>query len=218
MKIKLNVGCGGTQPLGWVNTDSSLNIVFQANAVTRWLWRKVHKSVEYRKPNARFLSLASKWPFDNRSVDIVYGSHVFEHLSVTTADHFLSEAMRVLKPGGVIRLVVPDLETLSRRYLEAVQQGDEQAAIRFLSIVNMHLDNAYQNEPRLKKIVSWFQGWPHQHKFMYDRHSLRKVLRDGGFVSAAEMQYGASAYIKEILEVEYTSEGVPAIYVEALKP
>lgn len=57
----------------------------------------------------------------------MYHSHVFEHLDRDDAEQFLAENVRVLKPGGVLRVVVPDLERICRDYmesLEAVERGE----------------------------------------------------------------------------------------------
>jgi len=60
-------------------------------------------------------------PYQADSADAVYASHVLEHLEHHDAPGFLKEIHRVLKPGGVIRLVVPDLEYATRKYLEALE-------------------------------------------------------------------------------------------------
>jgi hypothetical protein len=47
---------------------------------------------------------------------------VLEHLTAAEARPFLGEMRRVLKPGGVIRLVVPDLEVICRNYLHQLDE------------------------------------------------------------------------------------------------
>ncbi len=67
-------------------------------------------------------------PFPDGVFDAVYHSHVLEHFSKSEALPFLKECRRVLKPGGIIRVVVPDLERMARLYLESLQrsrQGEE---------------------------------------------------------------------------------------------
>jgi predicted SAM-dependent methyltransferase len=61
-------------------------------------------------------------PYPDGSFDVVYHSHVLEHFSKQTAPNFLAECYRVLRPGGVIRVAVPDLETIARIYLEALEK------------------------------------------------------------------------------------------------
>src|SRR5437762_9349895 len=105
--IKLNLGCGAVRPTGWVNTDSSLNAHLQRMPVVGRLVQKVFKTVEYNSNNLVYMNLNKRWPYSDGSVDIVYASHLFEHLTLAAAELFLNEAYRCLKPGGIIRLVVP---------------------------------------------------------------------------------------------------------------
>jgi SAM-dependent methyltransferase len=63
------------------------------------------------------------FPFENESYEAVYGSHVLEHLQPEEAGFVLGECHRVLKPGGIIRIVVPDLEEIARLYLEALERA-----------------------------------------------------------------------------------------------
>ncbi|CAA9217761.1 MAG: hypothetical protein AVDCRST_MAG93-305, partial [uncultured Chloroflexia bacterium] len=54
--------------------------------------------------------------YEDGTVDILYSSHMLEHLDRDSARRFLHEAYRVLKPGGAIRIVVPDFALLIDRY------------------------------------------------------------------------------------------------------
>ena len=73
-------------------------------------------------------------PFASESFDAVYGSHVLEHLGPDAAMRLLDECLRVLRPGGIARIVVPDLEAIARLYLEALaaaEQGEAHAEFRY---------------------------------------------------------------------------------------
>jgi SAM-dependent methyltransferase len=59
----------------------------------------------------------SGFPIPDASVDAVYGSHVFEHMSIWVTDLVFAEIRRVLAPGGTLRIVIPDVETSIREYL-----------------------------------------------------------------------------------------------------
>lgn len=50
-----------------------------------------------------------KLPFEDKSVIALNASHVLEHLRDNELEHMLKEAYRVLIPGGMFRIVVPDL-------------------------------------------------------------------------------------------------------------
>jgi predicted SAM-dependent methyltransferase len=216
-RVLLNVGCGQTRPGNWINTDCSLNSLAQRWRLTRKIARRLVKSVAYESSNAEYMNLNRKWPWRENSVDVVYGSHVFEHLTLKSSDFFLTEARRVLKPNGCIRLVVPDLLQLARRYLEEIGEGDPKASHSFLYAMNLHLENTPLAKNRLFRLIHWCQGYPHQHKYMYDSFSLTHRLQSADFVEIRQTGYGQSGYIPEIRDVEFSAEGIPAIYVEAKK-
>ena len=70
-------------------------------------------------------------PFADHSFDAVYHAHVLEHLDVQDAALFMKECVRVVNPGGVVRVVVPDLEAICRLYAEKLHgalAGDSGAA------------------------------------------------------------------------------------------
>jgi SAM-dependent methyltransferase len=101
----LNIGCGGHFHNDWTNID----LVSVA-------------------PHVRAYDLRKGLPYTNGSFDAVYTSHVLEHLTPAAALNSLQEQFRVLRPGGIIRTVVPDLENKAREYvrtLDAALPGDE---------------------------------------------------------------------------------------------
>gem|GEM_PF-894112 len=217
-RILLNVGCGKQRPANWINTDCSINAQLQRIALLRWLLVKCLGKTEYAKSNVRFMNLNRAWPFQTASVDVVYGSHVFEHLNRTAARLFLEESRRVLRQDGVIRLAVPDLHALCENYIKNFQTGDSSAANKLLTVVNMHQDGAYGNKHSLvERWLHAWQGYPHQHKYMYDQLSLAILLEEVGFRRISAKCYADSELIPEIREVEATAEGVAAIYLEAMR-
>lgn len=62
-------------------------------------------------------------PFPDSYFDVIYHSHVLEHFSKKEAELFLRECYRVLRPQGVLRVVVPDLEQIVRIYLTAIEKA-----------------------------------------------------------------------------------------------
>jgi len=96
----LNIGCGASYHPAWVNID-----------------------VQPAAPGILRHDAAKPLPFPDGSFDACYSSHVLEHLRLEDAPLFLTETRRVLKPGGVLRVVVPDLEGIARAYLGALQDA-----------------------------------------------------------------------------------------------
>ena len=95
--IRLNLGCGAVISRGWINIDKVASEHVVAGDITKPL------------------------PYGDRTVDVVYASHVLEHLDLAEADHFLREIRRVLGVGGIFRLVVPDLEEIASSYLATLR-------------------------------------------------------------------------------------------------
>ncbi len=219
-RILLNVGCGACRPSDWINTDISLNAFVQRIPVFgNFIARNLIKSTYYESSNVRYMNLNKRWNFTSQSVDVVYASHVFEHLSGKTAELFLNESLRVLKNGGVLRLVVPDLYQLSKQYVTEYENGQTDASHKFLHTVNLH---RRRNSPAflknfIKEIIYLMQGYPHLHKYMYDRYSLESKLAEEGFKEIAVMNRGSSR-ITEIKDVESNLiESNPSLHVECIK-
>lgn len=107
----LNLGCGRHFHRSWVNVD----LVSSSPEVI---------SHDLRQP----------LPFENESFDVVYHSHVIEHLPRPLAPRFLLECYRVLRPRGVLRVAAPDLETIARLYLKNLEgaiAGEANASARY---------------------------------------------------------------------------------------
>jgi predicted SAM-dependent methyltransferase len=217
--IQLNLGCGSVRPAGWINTDSSLNANMQRIPVVGTLFRKFFKTVAYDSTNMVYMNLNKSWAhYADNSVDIVYASHLFEHLSLKSADLFLKESYRSLKPGGVIRIVVPDLYKICKKYIRDYEGGKENASEFIMWAINMHREGQYRDAGFFRKIFLEWQGYPHQHKFMYDEKSLSQKFKEAGFIDILSLEYGKSVYISAIADVEGKEESYLSVYLEAKKP
>ena len=96
--INLNVGSGATRYPGFVNLDLTTTYYHPGRGS---VFRKKRDYVEY---DMRLDAL----PFDSQTVDLIYASHVIEHIETTHVERFIAEAARVLKPGGLLRVATPD--------------------------------------------------------------------------------------------------------------
>lgn len=219
-QVKLNLGCGSVRPSGWVNTDSSLNAHLQRLPLVGKSLSRLLGTVQYDGGKVSYMNLNKPWKYAGDSVDIVYASHLFEHLTLNSADLFLRESYRVLKPGGVLRVVVPDLYKICRKYVDEYESGDPEASVYLMWAINMHREGQYgTNIGIFKRAILEWQGYPHQHKFMYDEYSLRKKFEAFGFRDTLSHSYGMSTYMKDaVKDVEGTRESYLSVYLEALKP
>lgn len=123
--IKLNFGCGNRFSEGWVNID----------------FHSEDKRV-------RRVNLLSGFPFRESSFDVVYSNQVLEHFDRIQGEFLLKECYRVLRKGGVLRIVVPDLEGSCREYLRVLSlpDGPEKKKLYDWIIVEL-LDQMVRNEP-----------------------------------------------------------------------
>lgn len=96
----LNLGCGNRFHSDWTNINfTSTNPAVIAHNLTKGV------------------------PFPNASFDVVYHSHLLEHFRRADALNFLQECHRVLRPHGILRVAVPDLEKIIRSYIFALEQA-----------------------------------------------------------------------------------------------
>jgi SAM-dependent methyltransferase len=68
-------------------------------------------------------TLRKPLPWSDRTFDVVYCNHVAEHLTPDEGLALVREFRRVLKPGGLCRMVVPDLEAEAREYLRTLESA-----------------------------------------------------------------------------------------------
>lgn len=116
----LNIGCGNRFHPGWINLD-----------------------MQPRHPSVIRLDAGKPLPFPDDHFNIVYHSHVLEHIPRNEVPGFLSECRRVLKPGGLLRVAVPNLEEIARLYVRALDEsirGDPQWQERYEWILLELLD------------------------------------------------------------------------------
>ena len=256
MKL-LNLGCGHRHHPAWVNVD------FHSTG-----------------PGVIAHDLNHGVPFADSSFDAVYHSHLLEHFPKRYAPVFLQECFRVLKPGGIIRVAVPDLEQIARLYLDLLEkalQGDEEAQKRYDWIMLEMFDQMVRNQPGGEMRNYWKQNpMPAEdfviercgsevlnalaflgnsgnlasaltpeagldlveeldamkigqfrlsgevHQWMYDRHSLRVLLRDAGFQSIRVCQADESdipnfnSYLLDI-EADGSVRKPDSLFMEARK-
>lgn len=99
MKLKfLNIGCGNKTHPDWINADFNPN-----------------------RPDILNIDIKKKLPFEDSSLKVVYHSQVLEHLTKEEGAFFINECYRILEPGGILRVVVPDLENIVREYLRLLE-------------------------------------------------------------------------------------------------
>ena len=217
--IQLNLGCGDIRPENWINVDSSLNAQLQKIPFFGKLLSEILNFKLYDSDNVIYQNLNKKWPYADNSVDIIYSSHLFEHLYKNARDRFLKESYRCLKNTGRFRIVVPDLYQICKKYISEYENTNTQNTTEYIMwALNLHREGQYGNKINFfKRIFYDFLKYPHQHKYMYDSKSLKNLLKNAGFVNITESKYGKSSLIENIRDVEGKSESYLSVYLECQK-
>ncbi len=111
-------------------------------------------------------------PFDDDSIDVIYSSHVLEHFSKCEAPKFLQRCLRILKIGGIIRVVVPDLEQLMKNYIKFLKQaknGDKAAEEKYKWTMIEIFDQMVRNYSGGEMLEYWKQNPMPQEEFVISR-------------------------------------------------
>jgi len=133
----LNLGCGTRYIDTWTNVDFNKT-----------------------GPGVIAYNFLLQIPFTDAEFDVVYHSHVLEHFSKEEGKNFIKECHRVLKPGGIIRIAVPDLERIIKEYLnnlEKALQGDIEAEKNYEWTMLEMYDQAVRKESGGEMLNYWMQ-------------------------------------------------------------
>ncbi len=206
----LNLGCGARTHPDWTNVDfspyarlagwprlSSLATRIGLISAERYrLLRAVDPAIIHH-------DLRRGVPFRDAGFDAVYHSHFLEHLDRDAGRRLLVECHRVLKPGGVLRVVVPDLHRLSSAYLEsfaamdrdgtkgeALDRHHDATEALIGQMVRRDYTGRADQHPVLRRAERLIRGDAARagelHRWMYDRHSLGELLARVGFHEVRE--------------------------------
>ena len=195
-ELKINIGCGLSGTPGWCNIDNSPTIPLSRLKLGRLLFRTPAWPKDVRRHDVK-----KGLPFADQSVSCIYSSHTFEHFSWAESLAVAKECFRVLRPGGVLRVVVPDLQLIAREYL---RDSDAMASHRFVDRLLLG-----------HTIHDLFHRGAH-HSQMFDESSLIALLRQGGFEQPAVSSFMQSR-IADITLVELEQRKHESLYVESVR-
>ena len=169
--LLLHLGCGYERKDAWVNVD-----LVPGNVDLFW-------------------DLRNGIPFPDGSVDAIFHEHLLEHLHKLDGLRFSVECLRVLKPGGVLRVVVPDAGSAIRGY---VQDGDRYGGPFPTGL--MAIESLFYND---------------RHVSMFDSETLVLLLRAAGFGEVQQQEFGKSWLSVETPDTQSRRFG--SLYVDARK-
>lgn len=179
--LRINIGNGPFKHPGWINVDCRIN--FKSDDLT--------------------CDLRRKWPLRSGSAKYIFSEHVFEHFGYPhEIGHVLSECYRVLKPGGVLRVIVPNAD----RYLRAYAENDQEFVHKVGgdSATSLSLINTMMRE----------NGF---HRYAYNYEELESVLKRAGFANVSPSALGASKHQDLNLDLNNGQRDLESLYVEAVK-
>lgn len=133
--------------------------------------------------------ITKKIPLPSNSVDLIYSRHTLEHLTYPELMNHLHECNRVLKPGGIIRMVVPELDSMVADWQARVYEQPEET--------NPDLPVENYTDFFIYRLLY------HDHYYLHNFDTLSRALVKTGFAHARTCQPGetavqrASAVLKE---------------------
>jgi predicted SAM-dependent methyltransferase len=169
--LKVHLGCGDDLRAGWVNIDLDPRTgILPPGTSAAGTFYIAHDL-------RRGLSL------EDGSCDLIYSSHVLEHLDPRHGLHLMRECHRALRPGGLFRAALPNFRGLFDAYLK----GDA----GYLDLVDIRKALPYL-EPGTESLVDYVNYGVYQngeHRCIYDEEKLLRILRCVGFASAEATTY-----------------------------
>jgi len=207
--LKLNLGCGTTAPVGWLNVDSSPNVLLAkipGNKFLKKLLYCMHLMSEegYKaqwQRNVVYCNLTKSFPaLSSNSCSVIYTSHFLEHIPLESTKRLIMKCYGVLAPGGILRVAVPDLFGEAKNYVERVTSSlkgstnDWKAAGDFINLMVSRSDR-------------------HSHMWMYDFISLSHMLCETGFRNIEQKRFMES----EIKDIDLVETREDSLFVECKK-
>jgi predicted SAM-dependent methyltransferase len=186
---KLHLGAGENALPGWLNTD-------------------LH---DYGRSDLVYLDASRPFPLPDASFDLVFSEHMLEHLTYADGLACLRECVRILRPGGRIRIATPSLQKLAGLYdgdlTDVQRQYLAWATESFVPEAGATLPGFVLN--------NFVRAWGHQ--FVYDRDTLAHALQTAGFVEIEEHRVGDSGLEGHLAERPEFNE-YETLVLEARRP
>jgi len=201
--IRLNLGCGPKRIDGWINVDYAIAARLAKYPIVGPVLSRLFRNNWH--PEIVIADLRKSFVWEDNSVDVVYSSHTLEHFSKLEGTEFLSECHRVVKPGGIIRIVVPDLQVLVKDYISGRLAADD-----FVD----ELDVLFVSDgSALRRLLAPYLQFPH--RCMYNTVSLLRVMDEIGFNTEPKSPFEGAIVDVEKIELEHRT--IDAVIAEGVK-
>jgi predicted SAM-dependent methyltransferase len=140
-------------------------------------------------------------PIDDNTVDFIFNEHFVEHLTPEEARVVLTDLMRVLKPGGIMRIAMPDLASVVNDYLNVPLNKDP--------VIKDHGLGFIQTKAEWMNMS--FRWWGH--KWLYDWDELVRRFNEIGYSKLTRAKLRQSKY-KELKKLEVRDGSILIAEVE----
>lgn len=188
-QVRVHYGCGNSVGTSCLNFDASLTLWVERIPIIGWA---LHASVGGGTPfprEVRYGNIVDKALVPDGTAKPMYASHVLEHLSLKETRLTLANTFRMLAPGGIIRLIVPDLRSRAEIYPEQVLAGDTEAASNCMRYSLFGQEERPRGLIRLIRLIRRaFSG--SSDLWMWDVVAMRAELERTGFTAIREYQFG----------------------------
>jgi len=202
----VHYGCLFCAPDTWLNFDASPTLRFERIPVIgKWYTKNGRRFPE----NVRYGDVVRGLPVGEGSCRGLYCSHVLEHLALNDCQRALRHSLSYLQPGGVFRLVLPDLEALARAYLN---RSSSDAAHWFMR------ESMLGSEERRRGLGGLLLAWlgNSHHLWMWDYRAMEHELAAAGFRNIRRAAFG-DAQDRRFRDVEDPGRFESCLAIECMR-
>lgn len=119
-------------------------------------------------------------PVEDSSCALVYSEHLLEHFGVEQGVALLKDCRRILQPNGMLRIAMPSLDVLIEKSHNGNWRDQDWLTWPEYRFV----------QTRAEMLNLSFRWWGHQ--WLYDREELHSRLREAGFLTIEDVEWGES--------------------------
>ncbi len=212
-EIYLHIGCWQDVAEGWENFDASIYVKISKIPLIGNQLLSILKAPQF-PDKIKYGDVIKGINIEPNSCKLIFASHVLEHLTLSDFHTALNNIYTYLKPGGTVRIIVPDLQQYAQKYLQQITNQSEAKQASYIFMDASYLGDKDSRKTFLQRVKSIFSNSRHQ--WMWDEPSLTDVLEKQGFKNIKRCYYGDWSDEKFAL-VERKDRHDEAICLEATK-
>jgi predicted SAM-dependent methyltransferase len=189
----INLGAGTILPPEFINVD----FFFE---------RKIDFTCDLRYPLR----------IQNESVNGIFCEHTMEHVNYSDNVQLFKECYRILKPGGAIRIVLPDVQIFTKKYLENDQEW-------FSTYEDLNLISSGDPKRINRRFATPMQAisfitQEYFHVSCWDEQTLTHFLKEAGFTNINRCDWRSGKHKNLHIDSDKEARKMVSIYMEAEKP